>query len=95
VIFNFMFLLSRVEAYKPKEYGPAIIVERRLHREGNTAYKLKDHTGKRTVATSFAELSGEWITSIHEWIKCNETFRNIGSIQYSDNESVRYSDARH
>lgn len=45
------------EAYKPKEYGPSIVVERRLTRDGGASYKLKDHTGKKVVATTLNELN--------------------------------------
>eukprot|EP00026_Physarum_polycephalum_P000990 Phypoly_transcript_00991.p1 GENE.Phypoly_transcript_00991~~Phypoly_transcript_00991.p1 ORF type:complete len:1091 (-),score=239.01 Phypoly_transcript_00991:83-3355(-) len=45
------------EAYKHEEYGDSIIVERKLHRDGGGAYKLKDATGKRTVSTTASELT--------------------------------------
>lgn len=45
------------EAYRPKDFGKAIIVERTLSREGANSYKLKDSTGKKTVANTFSELS--------------------------------------
>jgi chromosome segregation ATPase len=45
------------EAYRPKEYGSSIIVERTINSQGSGGYKLKDSTGKKTIATTFSELS--------------------------------------
>lgn len=44
------------DAYKPHEYGNSIIVERKLRREGGTAYKLKSASGK-VISTKREELS--------------------------------------
>ncbi|XP_078678756.1 structural maintenance of chromosomes protein 6-like [Branchiostoma floridae x Branchiostoma belcheri] len=45
-----------MEAYKPDEYGDAVIVERRLTQDGATSYRLKSIRGK-TISTKRDELS--------------------------------------
>ncbi|XP_035666452.1 structural maintenance of chromosomes protein 6-like isoform X3 [Branchiostoma floridae] len=45
-----------LEAYKPDEYGEAVIVERRLAQDGATSYRLKSIKGK-TISTKREELS--------------------------------------
>ena len=44
------------DAYRPSEYGSSIIVERKLRKEGGTAYKLKAASGK-VISTKREELS--------------------------------------
>ena len=34
------------DAYKPKEYGETITVERRISSDGSGSYKLKSHDGR-------------------------------------------------
>jgi len=34
------------DAYKPKEYGQSITVERRITSDGSGSYKLKSHDGR-------------------------------------------------
>ncbi|KAF1920540.1 hypothetical protein BDU57DRAFT_465075 [Ampelomyces quisqualis] len=42
-------------AYKPKEYGDSITVERHFNRTGTSGFKLRDHNGK-VMSTKKAEL---------------------------------------
>eukprot|EP01103_Thecamoeba_quadrilineata_P019374 TRINITY_DN7816_c0_g1_i1.p1 TRINITY_DN7816_c0_g1~~TRINITY_DN7816_c0_g1_i1.p1 ORF type:complete len:1068 (+),score=278.16 TRINITY_DN7816_c0_g1_i1:24-3206(+) len=44
------------DAFKPEEYGESIVVERRLTKDGQGSYKLKDATGRRTISTKKSEL---------------------------------------
>ncbi|KAF9962659.1 Structural maintenance of chromosomes protein 6 [Modicella reniformis] len=44
------------DAYKPEIYGESIIIERRISKDGTSAYKIKSSKGK-TIATKREELS--------------------------------------
>ncbi|EGG13304.1 structural maintenance of chromosome protein [Cavenderia fasciculata] len=45
------------EAHLPEEFGPSIIIERKISRSGGGGYKLKDHTGKKVISTKFSDLA--------------------------------------
>lgn len=39
------------DAFQPELYGPSIIIERILNKEGGGAYAIKDHTGRKVSGT--------------------------------------------
>ena len=41
------------EAYKPAQYGPKIIIERKLNKDGTSQYVLRDYKRKLTFLTTY------------------------------------------
>ena len=44
------------EAYKPKEYGKSIIIQRRFTKDGTSSYKIRSSRDGKTVSTKREEL---------------------------------------